>query len=381
MKLNISTIDEIAELIKTGKTPPTKNKKYFDGEIDWFTPGDLEKSFYLQESERTITKEAIRDNKAVVFPKGTVLISCIGNIGKVGFCFSEQSSSNQQITGILPTEDVASEYLYYWVKANKKILEHNSNNAVVPILNNAALKRIKIKYPSFENQKQIVKTLDTADTLRQKRKEQLNLLDDYIKSVFFEMFGGLKEKKMLGVLTNKITDGVHSKPQYVEVGVPFISVVNITTGELKFENCKYISQEAHEKYVARCFPEYDDILYTKVGATYGRAAIVNCLDEFSLYVSVALIKPKKELISPLYLREAMNSHIVKRQADRSIKGIGVPDLHLIEIKRFEIPFPSMRLQNKFASIVKQVEQTKQKMRASLDEMDNHFNALMQRYFG
>ncbi len=178
----------------------------------------------------------------------------------------------------------------------------------------------------------------------------------------------------------KITDGVHAKPEYTEKGVPFISVKDITTGILIFEKCKFISEDSHQKYFKRCNPEYLDILYTKVGATYGRPAIVNVKEEFSLYVSVALIKPKKEIINPFYLREALANPALKRQADKSIKGIGVPDLHLNMIKKFLIPLPNIDSQNKFSEIILVINTQKDILKKNLKESENLFNSLLQKAF-
>ena len=176
------------------------------------------------------------------------------------------------------------------------------------------------------------------------------------------MFGDINNTKYkvmkLENITNLITDGEHKKPNYTDKGKPFISVVNITTGELKFDNCKFVSDEDTIKFQKKCNPKKDDILYTKVGATYGRSAIVNTDKDFSLYVSVCLIKPKKELINPIFLNYTMRQPYVKIQADKCIKGIGVPDLHLIEIKNFNIIVPPLDLQNKFAEFVKQVDKQK-----------------------
>ena len=389
MKLNLSNIDEIAELIKTGKTPPSKNKKYFDGKIAWYTPGDLGKSFYLQESERTITEEAIRDNKAVVFPKGTVLISCIGDIGKVGVCFSGRSSSNQQITGILPTKDVASEYLYYWVKANKKILEHNSNNAVVPILNNAALKRIKLKCPSFEEQKQIVQNLDTADTLRQNRKEQLNLLDDYLKSVFFKMFGDPihNEKKWscceVYKLCSKIIDCPHSTPKYADVitDYPCIRSSDLQDGFVDYATTKYVEFSVYQDRTQRCVPEEGDVIYCREGARYGSSGYLSSGTKACLGQRTMMFRAMPDKVTPEFLWGLISSDSIYFQARQMAGGAASPHINVKDIKKFKVFCPPIELQKKFSNIFKLIQTTKQKMHASLDEMDNHFNALMQRYFG
>ena len=243
----------------------------------------------------------------------------------------------------------------------------------------------KVPLPPLEEQKRIVKILDQADSLRQKRKGSIQLLTDYIDSVFFSMFVKNADEKnipliKLGNIATKITDGVHFRPKYTESGVPFISVTNVTSKKLDFYNCKFVSPEDHQKFVARCKPELGDILYTKVGATYGRACIVDDKREFSLYVSVALIKPIQNIVTPFYLKAVLNSSFVKHQADKSVKGAGVPDLHLIEIKKFDIPLPTIEEQNKFTAIVQKIEEVKQNMLIQSEELETQFQSLMQKSF-
>jgi type I restriction enzyme S subunit len=145
----------------------------------------------------------------------------------------------------------------------------------------------------------------------------------------------------LGEISPKITDGVHQKPIYVKSGVPFISVKDITTGKLIFENCKFVSHSDHVKFTKSWRPERGDILYTKVGATYGRPCIIDTMTEFSLYVSVALIKVDSTIIESKYLSYFLKSFWGYQQAKRAISGVGVPDLHLVEIRNFLIPLPSL----------------------------------------
>ena len=248
------------------------------------------------------------------------------------------------------------------------------------------LKKFKIPLPPMAEQQKIAAILDAADNLRQKDQQLIEHYTALSQSLFLEMFGdplaneNEYEIVNLNDVTSKITDGVHAKPDYTDKGVSFISVKDVTTGTLIFDNCKFISEEAHDKYFKRCNPELGDIIYTKVGATYGRAVIVDVDFPFSLYVSVALIKPIREIINPVFLKEAMVNPAVKRQADKAIKGIGVPDLHLNMIKKFRIPLPPITLQNQFAERIQAIEAQKQQAQASLEKSETLFNSLLQRAF-
>ena len=219
------------------------------------------------------------------------------------------------------------------------------------------------------------------------RKQQLAKLDELVKARFVEMFGDPVtnpkgyEKYKLENLARKISDGVHSKPDYTETGRPFLSVVNINKGVINFKNCKYVSEDAYQKMIKSTHPERGDVLYTKVGATYGIPAYVDTDIAFCLYVSVCLIKPKREVINPRFLSLSMEMPYVKYQADRRIKGIGVPDLHLNQISEFEILCPPLKEQDIFIYFVERLDGEKRVVQQSLDKLELMKKALMQEYFG
>jgi type I restriction enzyme S subunit len=131
----------------------------------------------------------------------------------------------------------------------------------------------------------------------------------------------------------------------------------------------------------RCPVANGDILYTKVGATYGRPALVDTDKEFSLYVSVALLKPRHDVVNNVFLCHQMATDFVKHQADKSIKGIGVPDLHLNMIRNFHILVPPKSLQLEFNSRIAYVEKQKETIRASIADTQKLLDYTMDKYFG
>ncbi len=150
-------------------------------------------------------------------------------------------------------------------------------------------------------------------------------------------------------MLNNLTDGTHRTPTYTDSGIKFISVTNVTENDIDFLNTKYISQNEHNELIKRCNPEPGDILLTKIGSI-GRAAVVpeNC-PNFSLFVSVALLK-LKDNINPEYLCAYLNTPLCKKQFERHLKGIGVPDLHLENIEQTQIILPDLPIQNTLADV-------------------------------
>lgn len=335
-----------------------------------------------------VSNEYLESHRKYCLKKDDILIALSGaTTGKYAvYDLEDRVLLNQRVLRIRSSENVDSKYLFYCMSLLKKIIQYKAAGVAQPNISPLDISELKIPLPPLQTQKKIVQALDKAQELIDLRKKQIELLDELIQSVFYDMFGDPQinargiEIKQLTDITTKITDGVHSKPEYTTKGIPFISVKDIGTGKVIFDNCKFISEKAHNEYYKRCNPELGDILYTKVGARYGIPAVVETNAEFSLYVSVALIKPKKNLINSVFLREALKILYVYRQAVRSIKGIGVPDLHLVEIRKLNIPVPPKNEQNKFELRVRRIEQQKQLMEESLTEMENNFNSLMQKAF-
>lgn len=285
---------------------------------------------------------------------------------------------------LLPKKNVLPEYLCYVVRYMH--LEKYFSGATIPHIYFRDYKSEEFNLVPVDYQEEIVATLGKIEAIVAARQRQLQKLDELVKARFVEMFGDPQtnpkgyEKRKLGLLAKKISDGVHAKPEYTETGRPFLSVVNINKGIINFEGCKFVSEEAYQKMIKSTHPERGDVLYTKVGATYGIPAYVDTDTEFCLYVSVCLIKPKHDEIDSRFLALSMSMPYIKRQADSRIKGIGVPDLHLNQISEFNILCPPREEQELFVAFVEQVDKSKVAIQKALDEAQLLFDSLMQKYF-
>jgi type I restriction enzyme S subunit len=144
------------------------------------------------------------------------------------------------------------------------------------------------------------------------------------------------ELVILNELCTRISDGVHFKPVYVDKGIPFISVKDVFNDKVHFDKCKYITLEAHNELIRRCFPEKDDVLITKSG-TIGRMALVPEKPDFSLFVSVALIKNKKDLIASKFLKFCLENFLNHINISQDIKGGLLKNFHLEDIRKTLIP--------------------------------------------
>ncbi len=366
--------------------------EYLQEGIPYITSKNIKNGVIDFSNANYISQEAydsISKNRSILC--GDILISMIGTLGETAEVTAENGMFYGQNMFLVRLDErqVNKRYFLNYFNSSfvKRSLAGSQNQSTQKYLKANHIENLQIPIPELSEQESIAQKLDVLDRIIKQRKAELVLMDDLIKARFVEMFGDPElgqskySTKKLGDLSNKISDGVHAKPVYTESGRPFLSVVNINKGFVDFTDCKFVSEEAYQQMIKSTNPEKGDVLYTKVGATYGIPAYVDTEIEFCLYVSVCLIKPKHESINSRFLSTQMGMPSVKHQADARIKGIGVPDLHLNQIREFDIICPPRELQEEFVAFVEQVDKSKSAVQKALEETQLLFDSLMQKYFG
>lgn len=289
-------------------------------------------------------------------------------------------------------DQVDRRYVYYFCQSPYFVddMTAQATGASYPAVSTSIVKSACIPVRSIDEQRMIADKFDQVSDLIALRKEQLAKLDELVKARFVEMFGSLNNnEKGLDIVPIEelcllIKDGTHQTPTYTEDtqnGFKFLSSKDVMTQKICWDDVKYIPAELHEKLYATIQPKRNDILMSKNGVNYGIAAVNDTDEVFDIYVSLALLRPRTDRVNPVYLRCAINNPDTMHQFDSSIKGIGVPNLHLGEIKKTKILLPLMDKQNEFVSFVEQTNKTKLTIQASLDKLEVMKKALMQEYFG
>ena len=350
---------DVCEII-TGNTPLKKEKEYWDkDEVPFITPPEL-KYEGINYITPNIYVSKIGAKQGRIIPKNSICVCCIGSLGKLGI-LKEDAITNQQINSlILKNKNVDLLYLYFYLKTIKNNLESIASSTTVKIINKSSFEKIEISLPNLEIQKKISKKLELLENNIDFRKNQLNYLKELNKSLFTKYS---KNKKVVNLeleeICEFIKDGTHQTPTYVntnENGYKFLSSKDVSKGIINWDNTKYISEELHKELYKKIAPKKNDILLAKNGTT-GIAALVDKEEIFDIYVSLAILRLKKEY-NPKYILEGINSIETNQQFKKSLKGIGVPNLHLKEIKKVKIPIPPIELQNKFAERIEKIEKLK-----------------------
>lgn len=289
---------------------------------------------------------------------------------------------------VLNKEQLNIRYFMYYLKSRsfKSQLFKQITGSAQLNYGPSHLKRMYIPLLSIDEQDYIVYFLDKIQTIIDLRKKQLVSLDKLIKARFVEMFGALNntsyETLPLGDICEFIKDGTHQTPTYTEDkvrGYKFLSSKDVTSQKISWSNIKYIPESLHNELYSKLAPRRGDILLAKNGTT-GVAAVVDTDEVFDIYVSLALLRPKVGYNSR-YLWAVINSNDTKMQFNANLKGIGVPNLHLGEIKKAKVIVPPLEQQEKFAVFLEQIDKSKVAVQKALDEAQLLFDSLMQKYFG
>ncbi|EIX0663095.1 restriction endonuclease subunit S, partial [Campylobacter lari] len=297
-------------------------------------------------------------------------ISIAGTIGKSGIIPKE-------LNGAILTENavkleyiqnnISNKFMYFFTLSNifKTQIQTSTKIVAQPKLAITRLKQIQIPLPPLKEQERIVGILDESfakidESIKILEQDLLNL-DELMQSALQKAFNPLKDNakenyklpqdwewKSLGEICF-ITDGTHKTPNYIETGIPFLSVKNISKGFFDLSDIKYISLEEHNKLIKRAKPEFGDILICRIG-TLGKAIKISLEFEFSIFVSLGLLKPKVKIISD-YLVYFLNSYFIEGWINNNKVGGGThtAKLNLNILEKCPIALPSLKEQEQIAS--------------------------------
>lgn len=165
-------------------------------------------------------------------------------------------------------------------------------------------------------------------------------------------------------LFNVITDGDHQPPPKADTGVAFLTIGNITTGVLDFTGCRLVPEPYFKSLAAYRTPAKGDILYTVVGATYGRPALVDTERPFCVQRHIAILKPVGAM-SLRYLLALLASPLIYDQATRSTTGSAQPTIALRPLRNFLAPVPPLAEQHRIVAAVDALMALCDRLEASL----------------
>lgn len=412
-------IGDVVEKISTGTTPPSQERRYYDGEIDWYTPSDIGGVRWLASPKKTITSEAVNEKKARMFDAGTILITCIGQIGRVGI-LPKESSSNQQITGVKFISEIDPEFAYFSLFAKQDELEAAAPTAsTLSILNQNRLSEIEFSYPSIKEQKQIAKFLawcedrllsnkpftndfpalpdylndlprivahieslaarvNEAQRLREEASEQTIALSF---SSMDKVFSGLSSYPQLAI--DDVCENIYRYPTFygmshLDSGIPVIRIEHILndgTISKDWGSYWFVSKDVSEKFPMTVLREGD--LVMGVRGSIGKLGMIGKEhDGAQLSPNCIRFAPNRKIILPRYLYLYLRSPKGQQAMQDTSTATAISTIKASGIKKARIPVPTLSEQEKIVTYLDGIAATLAKLKQLQLDTKNCLNALL-----
>ncbi len=370
--------------IVSGSTPKSNISEYWDGNIKWITPAEIDEDAYIiTDSVRKITELGVKKTGLTSFPEGTVLLSSRAPIGKVAIAGCEMYC-NQGFKNLICSEQINNKFLYWFLKGKTEYLNSLGRGATFKELSKEIVSNIKIDIPSKKNQLEIVEKIEKINKIILLRKKELTELNNIVKARFVEMFGEPKanpygfEKKMLKDTCRVVTGNTPSRAidEYYGDYVEWIKTDNIVSGLLNPTTAtENLSEKGME--VGRIVDENAILMVCIAGsiASIGRVCITDRKVAFNQQIN-AIVSEKYNVLF-LYVLLQMSKEYLVEEINMALKGI----LSKSKLEKKIFIVPPIEIQNQFADFVIQVDKSKVAVQKALEESQLLFDSLMQKYFG
>lgn len=390
-------IQEIA-LVNSGQGAP-QGEKWYNGDEVFVKAGDLNflsEGKYVGEYCKRVSHEAIVRHKLRKYPRNSIVFPKSGMSVKTDnialLKYDSYAVNHLAIVQVNSNNEDMAKYLYYLFKKAK--LSKLSLNDAYPSIRLHDIKKFKIIIPPHHQLRKIVTILEKAEQLKQLRKEADKLTDDYVNSVFLEMFGDPKrnpmkwEYKTLPEVVIKDKNAIKRGP----FGGSLKKEIFTKKGFLVYEQYHAINNDFS---MARYFIDGNkyrelekfkvvpgDLIISCSGVTLGRIAEIpknalpGIINQALLKISLDHNKINSDYFQFLFRHKAIQNILFNVS-----RGSGQPNFPPIStIKRIKFMMPLINLQNKFASIVEEVETLKRFQEISKREINDLFNVLNRKAF-
>ena len=387
----MAKLGEVCTIV-SGSTPKTSVTSYWDGNIKWITPAELnEDTFYIMDSVRHITEEGKEKTGLSYLPTGTVILSSRAPIGKTAIAGCEMCC-NQGFKNLICSDAIYNEYLYFFLKSKTDYLNSLGRGATFKEISKSIVESIEIPLPEVNQQKEIAEKFKKLEQLISLRKQQLAKLDELVKARFVEMFGdpadnvnNLPASPMTAIC--QIIDGDRGKnyPKQEEFSDSafclFLNAKNVTAQGFSFENCTYITEEKDALLRNGKLCRGDVVLTTR--GTIGNLAFYDTsvpYENIRINSGMVILRMNKQVVSEIFFIEQFKMQLDSIKS-RIASGSAQPQLPISTMNKIEMILPPIELQNQFAAFVERVSQQKQTVQQSLEKLELMKKALMQEYFG
>jgi type I restriction enzyme, S subunit len=358
---------KLGELVafRTGPFGSALHKSdYTDDGVPVINPMHIIDGNLVPSRTMTISESAARQLSDFRLKAGELII---GRRGDMGRCAVLRSEHNGWLCGtgsmiVRPAGGVDADFLQRVLSSQPVIaaIEEASVGSTMINLNQATLGGLLVQCPPLPEQRAIAEALSDVDALigaldgliaKKRDLKQAAMQQLLTGQKRLPGFGGEWEVKRLGEIA-EIKDGTHQTPEYVENGIPFFSVENVTSGD--FKNTKFISEQEHRFLTRSCKIEKGDILMTRIGSI-GECKLIDWEVDASFYVSLALLKIRPGYCAA-YIAYYSNSAAFKKEIELHSLQSAIPKkINLGQIANVRIAIPPFPEQTAIAEVLSDMD--------------------------
>ena len=310
----------------------------------------------------TFISEECAKKQKMARPNDIVMAVTSENIEDVCKCLAWLGDEPVAVSGhsaIIHHNQNAKYLVYYFHSqmffAQKRKLAHGTK--VIEVTPDA-LVDIALPVPPIEIQREIVRILDNFTNLTAELTAELTARKTqyaYYRDNLLTTKPQWNHVKILDMLSQPITDGPHTTPQFVQNGVPFISVDSIWDGKIHFEKRRgYITEEFDEECCKKYKPQKNDVYMVKSGSTTGKVAFVDTDIRFNIWSPLAAMRVN-EKNSARFLFYLLQTERVQKQVKAKSSHGSQPNLGMRELEQFEVDIPPLDVQNRIVNVLDNFE--------------------------
>ena len=357
--------------LQMGKTPSRADLSLWGGNNKWISIADIGSAKkHISSTKECITDEGVSRSGIKVVPEGTVIMSFKLSIGKTAIV-SEDMYTNEAIMAFIDngTYCIDPNYLYHLCCGTD--WTQGGNKAVMGLtLNKATLSEMEIELPTLEEQREIASILDQLDAIIEKRHDELNMIEQLVKSRFIELFGdGNDERFPLKTLPQIVAKDRHTlkrgpfggalkKDDFVESGYLVYEQRHAIHNDFEYEKYYISPKKYQEMSMFKVSP--GDLIISCSGVTLGRIA------EIPVYAKAGIINQAllKVSLDQSIMRNTFFVHQFRSERIQDIlfgfcRGSGIPNFpSMSEVKSVKFICPPIALQEQFAAFVEQTDKSK-----------------------
>ena len=355
--------------LQMGKTPSRADLSLWGGNNKWISIADIGSAKkHISSTKECITDEGVSRSGIKVVPEGTVIMSFKLSIGKTAIV-SEDMYTNEAIMAFIDngTYCIDPNYLYHLCCGTD--WTQGGNKAVMGLtLNKATLSEMEIELPTIEEQREIASILDQLDAIIEKRHDELNMIEQLVKSRFIELFGDLMENphgwpiKKISDISLLLKSGLSRKLLSEDIGLPMIRSCNIQNGQFVYDDIKYWYVDDPQGAKTSDYVLDDgDILINFINSMsqIGKTAIFHDVGRECIYTTnIFRMKLAPNCNRYFYNWFAMTEYYYRQLQNIIQPAVNQASFTTVNFLNLSIPVPPLEIQEQFAAFVEQTDKSK-----------------------